>query len=318
MINQKIARIFFEIADILELKEVEWKPRAYRIAAQTIEGLNKDLKAIYKEKGIDGLIAIRGIGKALAKKIIEYIKTGKIREYEKLKKKAPAGISSLRRIRNLGPKKIEFLSRELKIKTIADLKLALKKHKLRNLYGFGEKTEKNLIEELGLSAKGQRYPLKESLKLANSMIRELKKLKEVKRIDVGGSIRRKEATVGDIDILVSTKNKEKIIQRFTTLKEVKKVLAKGPTKSMVVLKNGMQSDIRVVDDKSYGAALQYFTGNKAHNIRLREIAMKKGWKLNEYGLFDKKTGKMFPSNTEEKIYKKLGFKKVPKPEERKE
>jgi DNA polymerase (family 10) len=276
------------------------------------------VKDIYKKKGVKGLDEIPSIGESIAKKIEEYIKTGKMKGYEILKKQVPASYSTLMNVRTLGPKKARFLNDELGIKTIQQLKSAIKNRKLRSLHGFGEKSEKNISEEINFPKKtGKRYSYREAYSAALPICNSLKKLSITKRIDLGGSLRRKENTIGDIDILAISNNPEKLIDEFTKLKQIKKVLAKGKTKAMVILKNNMQADIRVVKPESYGAALQYYTGNKIHNINLREIARKKGLKLNEYGLFDRKTNKRIPSRTEDDIYKALGFKKTPKPEERK-
>ncbi|MFH1209703.1 MAG: helix-hairpin-helix domain-containing protein [archaeon] len=316
--NKEISDIFFEIADILEIEKVDWKPQAYRKAARTIRDMKEDIKEIYKREGTKGLDNIPGVGSGICKKIIEYIETGKIKEYERLKKGIPKGLDELMNIRSLGPRKVDYLNKKLNIKNLDDLKKALKEHRLRNLYGFGEKTENNLIQELNLPKKTvKRFPYKKAFKEANFILNKLKKSKEVQRIDIGGSLRRKEETIGDIDIIVASEKPEIVIEKFTSLKNVKRIISKGNKKAIVILKNNMQADIRIFNINGYGAALQYITGNKIHNIRMREIARKKGLKLNEYGLFNLKTGKMLKSNDEDSIYKELGFDKAPLPEERK-
>lgn len=314
MKNQEIARIFFEMADILEMQNVQWKPQAYRKAARAITLLREDVEEIYKKYNLKGLEEIPGVGKNLAKKIVEYIKTGKIKAYEKLKKSIPAEIYELTQIPGIGPKKIKKLYQILHIKNIKDLEKALKQHKVAKLPGFGEKSEEDIVKGLEMK-KEKRLPLEEVLPLANQIVEELKKSKAVKKIDVAGSIRRRKATVRDIDIIVASDKPKEVIELFINLPQVSRVLAKGPTKSAVILKNNIQTDLRVVSEKSYGAALLYFTGSKDYNIKLREIAIKKGFKLNEYGLFDRATGKFVAGKTEEEIYKKLGLKFV-KPEER--
>ncbi len=307
MKNQEVAALFYEIADILEIKNVQWKPIAYRKAARAIEALRDDIEEIYKKNGINSLKEIPGVGEHIAEKIAEYLETGKIKEFEKLKSSLPSGLSELTEVSSLGPKKVMHLYQKLKIKNIKDLENAIKKHKLRNLFGFGEKTEKNILRGIQLfRGRKERALLGIALPTANSIIRQLKKIKEVHNISYAGSLRRMKETIGDIDILVTSPNPEKVMKVFTSLPEVSRVLAKGKTKSMVILRNGMQSDIRVVADKSFGAALQYFTGSKEHNVVLRSIAIKKGYKLNEYGLF-KRSGKLVAGNTEEEIYKKLGL-----------
>ncbi|MCX8193974.1 MAG: helix-hairpin-helix domain-containing protein [Candidatus Pacearchaeota archaeon] len=304
--NLEIARIFFEMADILEMQNVQWKPQAYRRAAKAIDSLREDVGEIYKKYGLKGIKEIPGVGENLAKKIVEFIKTGKIQAYEKLKASIPAHVAELAQIPGIGPKKIKKLYQTLHIKTLKDLERALKQHKVAKLPGFGEKSERSIIESLKMK-KEKRRPLKEVLPIANGIIEQLKKSRLVKQISVAGSIRRKKETVRDIDILVTTKNPEKVMDIFTSLPEVSKILAKGPTKSTVILKQGIQADVRVVPEESYGAALMYFTGSKEHNIKIREIAMKKGFKLSEYGLFDRTTGKLVASRTEEEIYNKLGL-----------
>ncbi len=315
MLNQEIAEIFEAMADILEIQEVAWKPRAYRAGARSLKDLQTDVADIYRKGGIDALQEISGIGKHLAQKIVDYIKKGRIPEYDQLKRSIPKGLDALIEVPGLGPKKAFALYKKLNIKSVADLKKAFAQHKIRNISGFGEKSEEKIAENvLERKAHLERHPYREVYPVAKKLVDALKKTKLVQKIEVGGSLRRKEVTIGDIDILAVSKNPEKVMDLFTTLSMVRKVVSKGPTKSQVVLKNGMQADIRVIEKKSFGAALQYFTGNKAHNIELRKIAIRKGWKLNEYGLFE--GDKMIAGPTEEGVYKKLGLRWIP-PEKRK-
>jgi DNA polymerase (family 10) len=312
MKNQEIARIFYEIADILEIKKIQWKPRAYRKAAKSIESLAKDVEDIYKDGGIKELEKIQGIGERLAKKVIEYIETGKISEYERLKGTIPEGLDKLMNIMGIGPKKALKLYKKLNIKNVKELEEAIKKHKLRDLFGFGEKTEQNIEEGLKLyKTSKQRILLGLILPVANNIINQLKYLKEIQQISLAGSLRRMKETIGDIDILVASSDHKKVMDYFTALREVKRVLAKGLTKSMILLEDNIQADLRVLDEKVFGSALQYFTGNREHNIRLREIAIKKGYKLSEYGLFRKKDNKLIAGKTEREIYKKLGLQYIP-------
>lgn len=308
MKNIEIAKIFYEIADILEMKNVQWKPRAYRKAAKALESLSEDVEVIYKKGGIKALEEIPGVGQRLAKKIIEYIETGKIKEHQRLTKKIPKGLDELMEVMGLGPKKVMVLYKKLGIKNIKDLEKAVKKHKLKNVFRFGEKTEENILKGLEVFKRGkQRILLGLALPTANNIIKQLKILKEIHKIEYAGSLRRMQETIGDIDILVTASNPEPVMNLFTKLPDVARVFAKGKTKSSVLLKNGMQADVRVVEDASFGSAMQYFTGNKEHNIRLREIAIKKGLKLSEYGLFNKKTNKKVAGKTEEEVYKKLNM-----------
>lgn len=316
MKNQEIAAIFYEMADILEMQHVQWKPRAYRQAAQSIDSLKQDIAEIYRKGGLKAIESIPWIGRNLANKIVEYIKTGKMSSYEKLRKQVPKRILNLMEIRGLGPKRIEKLGKVLKISTVKELEKAAKAHKIAKIPTFGEKSEQDILEAIGLmkSSKGK-IPLAQAEKTAKMIISKLKKLKEVKQIMAAGSIRRKKPFVRDLDILASSNKPEKVIDAFTNLSDVKKVMAKGSTKASVALKSGINADLRVFKPESWGAGLFYFTGNKNYNIEMRRIAIKKGCKLNEYGLFDKKSGKMIAGKTEKEIMKALGVKYI-NPEDR--
>ena len=316
MLNFEIAKIFYDLADILEARGVQWKPAAYRKAARTVESLQEPIEDVYSEKGIEAIEEMPGIGERIAKKIVEFIKTGKISAYEHERKKLPSGFAEMMEIQSLGPKKAKLLYQKLKIKSVAELEKAIKQHRLAKLKGFGAKSEENILAGIEMHKKRQaRMLLGEALPTAQYLVNQLKKLKEIRHISPAGSLRRMKETVGDIDILVVPINEKpatikKIMNYFTSLSEVSRVLAKGETKSTVVLKNGIQSDVRVLPDKSYGAALQYFTGNIDHNVKLRGIAIKKGYKLSEYGLFDRKTNRLVAGGTEEEVYKKLGLKYI--------
>ena len=299
MKNKELADLFFKIADFLEMKKIQWKPQAYRKAARSILNLKQD---IAKVKDLE---KIPGIGKNIEKHIKEYLKTGKIKGYEKIT------FPELMELESLGPKKTKVLYEKLKIKNTKDLKKAIKQNKIAKLKGFGKKSQENI--ELALQSKKTRVPLKQVLPIAKRIKSKLKKY--AIRIEIAGSIRRKRPTIRDIDILISSNNPKKVIEIYTKLPDVKRVITKGTTKATVKLKQGIQSDLRVVKDSSFGAALQYFTGSKDHGIKLRQIAIKKGFKLNEYGLFDRKTNKKIAGKTEEKIYKILGI-NYPKPEKR--
>jgi len=314
MNNSEIASIFFEMADILEMQNVEWKPRAYRDAARSVDSLKKDVSDIYSKGGLKALEEIPGIGEHLGRKIEEYIKTGKIKAYLKLRKSAPSHISVLVKIPGMGPKKVKKLNSVLKITNVAGLAKAAKQGKIRGIEGFGEKSEQDILEGIALMKKSKTHiPYSQALRISKGIVVSLKKVKEVKQISVAGSLRRKKAVIGDIDILVSSLNAEKVISAFTKIKQIKKILAKGVTKVSVILKNGVQVDLRVLLPSSWGAGLFYFTGSKSYNILMRKEAIKKGLKLSEYGLF--KSGKMIAGKTEKEICKKLGVKFL-KPEQR--
>ncbi|MBI4016584.1 MAG: DNA polymerase/3'-5' exonuclease PolX [Candidatus Aenigmarchaeota archaeon] len=306
MSNIELANLLFEIADILEVKEVQWKPIAYRKAARSIETLSEDINEIYEKKGISGLLEISGVGKSIAQKIIEYIETGRINEMQKLSSSVPEGIEELMHISGMGPKRAKLLSEKLGIKSVKELAKACKKHKICKLSGFGEKSEQDILLGIKLRKTGEeRVLLGTILQIARELAGHLTH-PAVAKLEIAGSIRRMKETCKDIDILIISKKPKEIMEHFTTLHEVKYVLAKGETKSTVILDAGIQADLRVLEEKSFGAALQYFTGNKDHNVALRTIAIKKGYKLSEYGLFDKK-GKYVAGRTEEEIYKKLGL-----------
>ena len=307
MLNYELAQIFYAIADFLDIEGVAWKPQAYKKVARVLENLREDVEVIYDKKGIKGLMEIKGVGQAIAEKIEEYIHTGEIQEYNKLKKGLPKGIGQLLDIGSLGPKKVAVLYKELKIKNLKDLEKAIKKNKIAELPGFGIKTQDNILAGIEMMKRGsERMLLGEALPIARELVKELKKLKEVQQVEIAGSLRRRKETIGDIDILVSSKAPNKVMNSFTSLGYVDRILAKGETKSSVFLSAGIQADLRVINPAVFGAALQYFTGSKEHNIKLRSIAHNKGYKLSEYGLFNNKTGKLIAGKTEAEIYKKLG------------
>lgn len=308
MKNQEIAQIFYDIADILEMQNVQWKPIAYRKAARALESLSEPVEDIYKQGGIKALEEIPGIGEGLAKKIIQYIEAGKIGEYEKLKKALPKGLLELMKVQGIGPKKTQKLYKKLGIKSIKGLEKAAKEHKIQGLETFKEKTEENILKGIEvLKHEKGRMLLGLALPQSRDIISRLKKVKGVQQIEAAGSLRRMKETVGDIDILVTSKSPGLVMDAFTSMPSVSRILAKGETKSAVLLKTGLQVDVRVLDDSSFGSALQYFTGNKDHNIKLRGMAIKKGLKLSEYGLFLKKGNKKVAGKTEEEVYRKLGL-----------
>ena len=313
MANSEITGIFFKIADILELQDVQWKPQAYRKAAQSISSLSKDVNDIYKKGGIKALEEIPGVGVGLAKKIIQFIEQGKINEYERLKKELPKGLEEIMQIPGMGPKRAKLLYKKLGITSVDELKKAAQEHKKKNIPPFKKKSEKNILKSIELGKKDQKKPLNLVLPIAEEIEKSIRQLKEVDQVVTAGSVRRKKDTVHDVDMLVTTKNPEKVADYFTKLPVVKRVLAKGKTRSSIITKQGIQVDLRVVEKARFGSALLYFTGSKEHNIGLRRIAIKKGYKLNEYGLFKGK--KPVASKTEEEIYRKLGLKFIP-PEKR--
>ena len=305
--NVEISQIFDEIADILELKgENKFKIRAYRNASRTIEGLTQDLSGI-SEKG--ELKKLPGIGDAIAKKIDEILKTGKNKYHEELKESIPSGLLQMLEIPGLGPKTTYKLHEELGIDSIESLEQAAKNHELRGLFGMGEKTEENILRGIEQYRRHkERIPIGKALPYAELIVKSLKKEEGVKKAIFAGSLRRMKETIGDIDILVASKYSKPIMDAFTGLEGVSEVLACGDTKSSIIF-GDVQVDLRVVDPESFGAAMQYFTGSKHHNVRLRELAVKKGLKINEYGVF--RGEKKIASETEEDVYESVGLRYIP-------
>lgn len=312
--NQEIAKILFEISEYLEMQDVPFKPRAYEKAAGIISGLERELAEIYEEGGVEALGKIPGIGLSIAQKIEELIKTGRLKYYEKLKKEIPVDLSALSAIEGLGAKSIKKLYKELNIRTIDDLEKAALSQKIRKIKGFGAKTEENILKGIEFVKKSAgRFILGFVMPEIESIKKRLGSLKEVKKITIAGSVRRWKETIGDVDILVAASDSKPIMNYFVNLPEVERIYARGETKSSVKLKSGLDVDLRVIPEESYGAALNYFTGSKEHNIALRELAIKKGYKLNEYGLFKIKNRRQIKiaGSTEEGIYNLLGLDYIP-------
>ena len=306
MKNQMVADVLYQIADLLDLKgDIFFKTRAYRIAAQTIEVLDEDVENVVKE---DRLKEIPGIGDAIAKKIKELVVTGKLEYFENLKKEIPEGLIKMLDISGLGPRKVSAMYKELGIETIEQLRKACLDGKVRDLEGFGEITERNILRGIQLMEKTSgRVLLNVAYEDGNKYLEYLKKNKKIKRLSLAGSLRRRKETIGDLDILAASDKPLEVMEFFVNYNDVDRVLMKGSTKSSVILNDQIQVDLRVVEEKSYGAALQYFTGSKEHNVKMRSLAIKKGLKLNEYGLFKKKNNEYIIGKNENEIYKKLGL-----------
>jgi len=309
MKNKELADIFDKWADILEfLGDNPYHVRAYRNAARLIRDLSEDIELLAREGKLSQL---PGIGQRLQAKILEFLRTGKIEEFEKLKQQVPDTIFTLLDIPGVGPKTVKLLYDELGIRSIEDLKRAIERGDLLKLPGFGPKKVEKIKKGIELLEKsGGRILLGVAVFIADRIVNQLKEHSAVDRISVCGSTRRMKETVGDIDILATGNNLE-IIEAFVNLPNVKEVLWKGTKKATVIVEEGEQVDLRVTEPDSYGAALQYFTGSKAHNIHLRTICLKLGYKLNEYGLF--KGDKKIAGRTEEEIYSALGM-DTPPPE----
>ncbi|RMG67733.1 MAG: DNA polymerase/3'-5' exonuclease PolX [Nitrospirae bacterium] len=305
MSNQEIARAFNEIADMLELKgENPFRIRAYRRAAQNIEALSTDVT----EMSPEALQTVPGIGKDLAGKIREFIETGSIKQLEELRREVPAGLLEILLVPGVGPRTAKTIYDSLGISSLDELERACKEGRLSGLPGIKKKTEENILKGISMLKRGrERMPLGRARPLAEAIVEELKGLKTVGRIEIAGSLRRWKETVKDIDILVTSTKPMAVMNAFVKLPNVQDVLLKGPTKSSVVLKEGIQVDLRVVEEQSFGAALQYFTGSKAHNIKLRERAMKLGLKINEYGVFREADNTRVAGITEEEVYRAVGL-----------
>jgi len=308
--NEEISKIFYEMAILLEMKEISFKPQAYEKAALIIETLGENVKDIYKKGGLKALMDISGIGQGIAERIEEYIKTKHIKDYEHLKKQVPVDITGLTSIEGLGPKSVYKLYKKLGIRTVGELEKAAKAGKLRNLEGFGEKSEEKILKGIEFAKKGQgRFILGFVSPAVESILERIRELPYVEIAEAAGSVRRRQETVGDLDILVISKEPGKVMDYFASIPEADHIYGKGLTKTNIRLKNGMDADLRVLPPESFGAALQYFTGDKYHNIAVREIAAQKGYKLSEYGLF--RGRKIIAAKTEEEIYEKLGLEWMP-------
>ena len=303
--NKRVAEFLFEIADLLDLKGVQFKPRAYRRAAQNISTLSKNIKLYHEE---DKLEEIEGVGESIANKVKEIIETGDLEYLNELRNEFPEGLQELMNIQGLGPKTLMKLYKQLDVENIDDLEAAAKNHKIRDVEGFGKKSEQNILEGIEMYKKFQeRFLLGYILPIANGIREKLENHDEVKRIKVAGSIRRKKETVGDVDILIVSSNPEKVMDFFTQLSEVERIVSKGSTKSTIITADNLQMDLRVVEEPSFGSALQYFTGSKEHNIKLRTIALEKNYKLSEYGLIEKDTNNSIAGENEKHIYDALGL-----------
>ena len=309
MINQQIARIFNEMADLLEIKgENPFRIRAYRRAAQNVEGLPKDVAQMTE----DEILEIPGIGKDLAGKIRHYADSGKMEAYEELKNLVPGGLASLLSVPGLGPKTAKLLYDRLKIKDIDDLERLVRAHRLSGLPGIKDKTEENILKGIEMMRRGkERLPIGRVLPIANEIIAWLREKAPVQELVLAGSLRRWKDTIKDIDILATSGTPGKVMGLFVHLPMVKEILMRGPTKSSVLTTEGIQVDLRVVDKDSFGAALAYFTGSKAHNIRIREMAVKAGLKINEYGIFREKDSARLGGKDEKDVYRLLGLPSIP-------
>ncbi|MCD6109815.1 DNA polymerase/3'-5' exonuclease PolX [bacterium] len=307
MINNKIADIFQEIGDILEIQnENPFRVRSYHRAAQIIHNLAGDLKSAY-ETDPKKIMVIRGVGKDLFSMIEEIIKTGDCSLHKDLLAHFHPGLLDMLHLRGIGPKKVKLIYMNLGIKDIKALEESANEGKLRSLPGMGEKTEQAIIKSIAdMKRYSQRSLMPLALDEAKLVISYINEHKNVSKCEYAGSLRRRKETIGDIDILVTTKSATKpIMDHFINYPHMDEILAHGPTKSSIVLNSGIQVDLRVIEEESFGAAMHYFTGSKAHNIAIRDRAKKKGLKVNEYGVF--KGRKNLASKTEEDVFKAIGL-----------
>lgn len=305
-INQQLANIFEEIALILDMDEIPFKPRAYEKAAESIRGLSENIGTIYQKEGIKGLEDIPGVGKNMAEKIEEFLQTKEIQYYKELKRKMPVDITGLAAIEGIGPKMIRMLYKKLGITNISELKEAAKAGKIARIPSLKEKTQENILRGIEfLQTEGDRKILAYVSAFGKDIIQRLQKIRGVTDAAVVASARRMQETVGDLDFLVASDRPHAVIEAFTSLPEVVSVYTRGSEKASVRLNIGIDGDLLVVPSKRYGAAMQYFTGDKAHNVHLRTIAIEKGMKLNEYGLF--RGTKCIAKDSEQEIYEALGL-----------
>ena len=310
MLNADVARIFEDLADLLELDGANtFRVRAYRNASRTVESLSADVAAIVDRDPAE-LQQLDGIGKDLADKIVVIVRTGKLPQLEELKEKIPAGVVQMLRIPGLGPKKVAALFKELNLETLEALKQAAQQGLIAELKGFGKKTEQTILEGIALAAEaGQRVFLSDAKTEADAIVADLQQLDCVQQATVAGSCRRRQETVGDLDVLVTSSDSTAAMDRLAANPLVVKVLARGETKQRVRLRSGLELDLRVVPEESFGAAAQYFTGSKEHNIVIRRRAQERGLKLNEYGLF--RGDEVVASRTEAEVYAAVGLPWIP-------
>jgi len=305
--NTDIADIFNKVANLLDIEGANpFRVRAYRNAARTLSSLPRNVSDMIAEN--HDLTNLAGIGKDLAGKIKEIVETGSLSQLEEIESKTPAELNRLMKISGLGPKRVKALHRNLGISGLKELREAAEKEKIRELDGFGPKTEQAILEDLErMGGQKERIKLPEAEQRAGPLLAYLKKVNGLREIIVAGSFRRRKETVGDLDILVTCKKGSRVMDRFAGYEDVRKVISKGKTRSSVVLRSGLQVDLRVLPQVSYGAALHYFTGSKSHNIAVRKLAVKKGLKINEYGVFKK--DKRIAGKTEKEVYDtvKLAF-----------
>lgn len=307
--NDDVAELLQEYADLISISGGDgFRARSYEKAARAVGGHHADVAKL----DLKGLQAIPNVGKSIAVKIAEYLETGEIQRVEELRAEIPDGVRSLISVPSLGPKKAMLLFEELNISSVDELLEALQEHRLSGMKGFGPKTEENLLRGIQqMQQSGGRVHLGVATDLAEEILADLREIPEVRRSDFAGSLRRMAETIGDIDILVAAEDAPPVMEAFAAMPYVERVIAGGETKTSILTTKGLQVDLRVVRPEVWGAALQYFTGSKAHNVRIREMAVRKKLKLSEYGLFSAETGDLIVAETEEEVYQRLGLDWIP-------
>lgn len=316
MTNAEIAEAFTMIGKILDLKgENPFKVRAYERAGQTIAALPRELSDIYAEGGIKALREIGGIGFDLSLKIEEMVTTGKLKFLAEVERSVPSGLLRVMQVEGMGPKKTKIVWEKLKVKNVEDLEKAAKSGKLAALPRWGEQSAKKVLEAIASRRSlGTRTSIAAAFSLAQGLAEQLKKSGLCEKLEIAGSLRRRKETIGDIDILATSKHPAKVMALFTGLPVVKRVINKGSTKSTILLSSGIQADLRVVEPAVFGAALHYFTGSKDHNVKIRMMAQKKGITISEYGVFrgtPEKKGKLIAAATEEEVFAAVGLPWIP-------
>lgn len=304
--NEEIARSLQELSLFLAMANVPWKPRAYEKAAHTIAGLDRPLSALYASGGIEALDAIPGVGEGIARRIAELLECGRCKELDVLRRSTPVDVTRLTAIEGLGPKRVKQLFDQLQIQTLDQLEQAARAGRIRSLPHFGERLEQQILRGIGFLRETQgRAPLGQILPMALEMAARLRRVPDAVHVELAGSLRRRRETIGDVDLLVASSRSESIAAAFVAMPEVVHVYARGPTKTLVRLRSGLDADLRVVPVDSWGAALCYFTGSKAHSVALRRIARASNYKLNEYGLF--RGAERIAGATEQEIYAALAL-----------
>jgi DNA polymerase (family 10) len=311
MTNYEIARIFGQIADLMEVQgENPFKVRAYRKATDTIEGLTESLESIAARGALD---TVPNIGKGIGEKVEEIVNTGSALLLEELQAKVPAGLPELLNISGLGTKKVQALYAERGIGSIDELEAAVREHRLRDLPGFGAKTEENILQ--GIEAyrrRSERWPLGKALPYAERLVAALREVPGVERLEIAGSLRRMRETIGDVDLVGTARDPVPVMEAFVSLPQVRETLLKGETRTSVMTHEGIQVDLRIVKPEDFGALLHHFTGSREHNIRLRSMAEDRGAKINEYGVFDVKTGEEIHLGSDEAdLYRFLELPYIP-------